>query len=700
MKKLTLILIIVSIVLSACNKVAPPEPFGAVPSERQLNWHKMKYYAFIHFSPNTFTDMEWGFGDEDEAIFNPTELDCRQWARVAKEAGMEGIVITAKHHDGFCLWPTETTEHSIKNSPYKNGKGDIIQELREACDEYGINLGIYLSPWDRNHHLYGTPEYINVYRQQLTELLTNYGKIYEFWMDGAMGGSGYYGGANETRKIDNKVYYDWPNTHRIVRELQPMAIMFSDGGPDCRWVGNERGYAYDPVWSTVNKGAFYPGIGGVNQQLNDGHEDGDQWLPAEVNTSIRPGWFYHKNQDDQVKSLNQLIDNWYHSVGMNGNFILNIPPDQRGLFHENDVARLLELREYLDKAFSVNLAKRAKVVASDSRSSSRQFGPKKAVDSKDESYWATDDGVKRASLEIDLGSEKEVNCVLIQEYIKLGQRVKGFGIEVLKDGEFEVVGEGITVGNRRLVKFKTTTTSKIRIKLNGKSSLAISNIEVYRVPEMIATPQISRNSEGQIVIKSDSPDPVYHYTLDGSEPSPESPVYQGPIDHLKPVKFKAKSFVDRYSASSETVEVDFGIPKTKWRVRTGLQSSWPTNPGHAVDDNPSTFWLSRESAHKFPDKFKLDLGQPELIRGLSYLPRQDGSNDSNIYNISVSLSPDNQRWETIVSGHEFSNIRNNPVMQYLDFGKEVEVQYIEITVHANASGSDYFNIAELGVISE
>jgi len=355
----------------------------------------------------------------------------------------------------------------------------------------------------------------------------------------------------------------------------------------------------------------------------------------------------------------------------------------------------MEFREYLDKAFSVNIANKANAEVSNYRGGSKQFSPKKALDSKEDTFWATDDGINNASIDIDLGSEMEVNCVLIQEYIKLGQRVKGFGIEVLKDGEFEVVGEGITIGNRRLVKFKTTTTSKIRIKLNGKSNLAISNIEVYRVPEMIATPQVSRDDEGKIVIKSDSPDPVYHYTLDGSEP-----LYQGPIDHPKPVKIKSKSFVDSYSESSETVEVEFGIPKTKWRVRTGLQSSWPTNPGHAVDDNPSTYWLTRESAHRFPDKFKLDLGQSEVIKGLSYLPRQDGNNDSNLFNISVSVSSDKRKWKTMALEYEFSNIKNNPVMQYLHFDEEVEVQFIEITVHANASNSNYFNIAEFGVISE
>ena len=369
--------ILIAIAIAGCAEVVDPLPFGAVPSERQLEWHKLKYYAFIHFSPNTFTDKEWGYGDEDPAIFNPTELDCRQWARVAKEAGMEGIVITAKHHDGFCLWPSAFTEHSVRNSPWRKGQGDVIRELRDACDEFGLRLGIYLSPWDRNHSDYGTDEYITYYRNQLRELLTNYGEIYEVWFDGAMGGDGYYGGAKEMRKIDNRTYYDWENTREIVRELQPMACMFSDGGPDIRWIGNERGYAAETNWCTMNGRMFYPGVGGVNDLLQSGQEDGDMWLPAEVNTSIRPGWFYHPAQDDKVKSVDQLIDNWFHSVGMNGNFILNLPVDRRGLVHENDIKALMGLKKYIDEAFSTDYAQEALFSASDEREDLRNLEPQR-----------------------------------------------------------------------------------------------------------------------------------------------------------------------------------------------------------------------------------------------------------------------------------------------------------------------------------
>ena len=263
---------------------------------------------------NTFTDMEWGTGGESPELFNPTELDCRQWAKVCKDAGMKGIILTAKHHDGFCLWPSAYTEHSVKNSPWKDGEGDVVQELADACREYGLKLGLYLSPWDRNHADYGTDLYITYFRNQLRELMTNYGEVFEVWFDGANGGTGYYGGANEERRVDRETYYDWPNTRQIVRDLQPEAVMFSDAGPGVRWVGNESGWAGETNWSILRRDEFYPGSPNY-RDLTSGHEDGTHWLPAEVDVSIRPGWYYHQSEDHKVKSVKQLVDIYYHSIG-------------------------------------------------------------------------------------------------------------------------------------------------------------------------------------------------------------------------------------------------------------------------------------------------------------------------------------------------------------------------------------------------
>jgi alpha-L-fucosidase len=474
------ILIFSLIVFSACTEVLPPEPYGAIPSERQLAWHEMEYYMFTHFTVNTFTDKEWGYGDEKESVFNPTELDCRQWAKVASDAGMKGIIITAKHHDGFCLWPSEYTEHSVKYSKWANGERDVLRELRQACDEYGLKFGVYLSPWDRNSAVYGTPDYIQYYRNQLNELLTSYGDVFEVWFDGANGGDGFYGGARETRKIDNKTYYDWANTHKIVRELQPDAVMFSDAGPDVRWVGNERGMGSLTNWSLLNKDEMYPG-GDFAKILGEGHEDGRFWVPAEVDVSIRPGWFYHESQDSLVRTPENLMELYYSSIGRNSNLLLNVPPDRRGLLHESDVKALLGFNELLKMEFTTDLAKGKKVSATESRGKS--FTGSNVTDGDDESYWATTDEKTSGEIVIDLGTETEVNRILIQEYIKLGQRVQEFEVSAFIDGKWTQVINGTTIGHKVIRKFPIIKTSKIRLAVN--KSLAcpvISNVELYRAP--------------------------------------------------------------------------------------------------------------------------------------------------------------------------------------------------------------------------
>ncbi len=476
----TIFFLILLILLSGCSEVKPPIPFGPVPSDRQLVWHDMEYYMFVHFTVNTFTDKEWGFGDEKESVFNPSDLDCRQWAKVAKEAGMKGIIITAKHHDGFCLWPSKYTSHSVKNSPWKNGKGDVLKDLRSACDEYGLKLGVYLSPWDRNNASYGTPEYLTYYRNQLRELLTGYGDIFEVWFDGANGGDGYYGGARETRKIDNKTYYDWPNTHKIVRDLQPFAVMFSDAGPDVRWVGNESGMGSQTNWCLLNKDNMYPG-GDFASILGQGNEDGKYWVPAEVDVSIRPGWFYHQSQDSLVRTPENLMELYYSSVGRNSNLLLNVPPDRRGLLHENDIKSLLAFKELLKKEFATDLAKGKIVTASASRG--KGYEASKVNDGNPETYWTTADSQTTGDLIIDLGSETEVNRILVQEFIKLGQRVQEFKVSALVNGEWQSLIDGTTVGYKIIRKFPVVKTTKIKLTISkSKACPVISNLELYRAP--------------------------------------------------------------------------------------------------------------------------------------------------------------------------------------------------------------------------
>jgi alpha-L-fucosidase len=466
--------------LSSCSKkeVQPPAALSAVPSEAQLAWHEMEMNAFIHFTTNTFTDKEWGYGDEKESVFNPTAINTDQWVSTLKDAGFKGVILTCKHHDGFCLWPTQYTEHSVKNSPFK---GDIVKMVSESCKKHGVKFGVYVSPWDRSRSDYGSPSYVTYYRDQLKELFTNYGPMFEMWFDGANGGDGYYGGANEKRKIDGRTYYDWPTTLNLVRSMEPNVIFFSDAGPGVRWVGNERGIAGETNWNTITPDTLFAGKGGIENLLNTGHENGTAWIPAEVDVSIRPGWFYHAKEDSLVRTPENLLDIYLTSVGRGSTLLLNVPPDRRGLFHENDVASLKGWRALLDREFKTNLATQSKVNASTFRGEDEKYTAANVTDGNKETYWATDDGVTSGTLEFDFGNVQPVKYVLLQEYIKLGQRVKAFHVETWKDGAWQRAGEATTVGYKRILKLDPAVeTDKIRIVIDdAKACPLISAIEFY-----------------------------------------------------------------------------------------------------------------------------------------------------------------------------------------------------------------------------
>lgn len=476
-----LLLSVLSLMLAGCKKVLPPAPYGPVPTEAQMKWQELESYAFIHFSMNTYTDMEWGFGDQSPQLFNPDSLDCKQWCRIFKEAGMKGVILTAKHHDGFCLWPSAYSDYSVKQSPWREGKGDLVRELAEACKEYDLKLGIYLSPWDRNRKDYGSQEYITYFRNQLTELLTQYGDIFEVWFDGANGGTGYYGGANEERSVDRRNYYDWPGTNQMVYDLQPNAVIFSDAGPEVRWCGNESGWVGETNWSTLRRDEVWPGFP-YAEQLQNGHTDGTHWVPAEVNVSIRPGWFYHKTQDDQVKTVDKLIDIYYHSIGRNATWNLNIPIAPSGLVHKNDSAHLIDMAKAIREDFNENLAPKLTVETTHSRGSGYDGG--NLVDGDYATYWATDDAVTQASVTLGFNEPTSVNRFLVQEYIPLGQRVERFTIEASVDGQWQTVATGTTIGYKRIVRFPTVVAKQIRLTIDAaKACPLISTIELFHAPE-------------------------------------------------------------------------------------------------------------------------------------------------------------------------------------------------------------------------
>lgn len=528
-----------------------PAPYGALPDHRHLLWHQMEFYGFLHFTTNTFTDKEWGYGDEDPSVFNPTDFDANQIVSVAAEAGMTGLILTCKHHDGFCLWPSAYTDHDVTSSPWKDGRGDVVREISEACARHGLRFGVYLSPWDRNSADYGTPAYIDYYRDQLRELLTNYGPIFEVWWDGANGGDGYYGGARETRRIDRSTYYDWDNTIKIVRDLQPDAVIFSDAG-DVRWVGNERGIAGDPCWATYSarpaEGETKAVPGTTRYQDGEhGTRDGERWAPAECDVSIRPGWFYHAGQDSQVKTPEQLVDLYYESVGRGASFLLNIPPDRRGRIADEDIASLRGMRAILDDTFDNDLAREALVRADNTRGSDKVYDPSRATDGDPSTYWATDDGVTTPELVLSWAHPVSFNVVSLREFLPLGQRVTSWALDQWQDGDWREFAAGEAVGARRLWRGPLVTTTRLRLRITDAPVCpAITEVGVYTEPprvEIVADSDAFLGS-ARVTLVASQPGARIRYTLDGSEPGPDSMLYESPIELTRSATVRAAAESD------------------------------------------------------------------------------------------------------------------------------------------------------------
>ena len=685
--------IILSVCISciSCNNIETPAPFSPFPTENQLRWQEMEFYAFVHFSLNTYTDQSWGYGDEEVNRFNPEELDCRQWARICKEAGMQGIIITAKHHCGFCLWPSKYTEYSVKNAPWKDGKGDVVREMADACQEYGLKLGIYLSPWDRNHPDYGKPEYITYFRNQLTELLTNYGPIFEVWFDGANGGDGYYCGANETRKIDRTIYYDWKNTYALIRKLQPNIVIWNDGGDrgDLRWVGTEEGFVGETNWSLLNDtGEVEWGM------LHFGLETGNAWVPAEVNTSIRPEWFYHPAEDEKVKTVPKLAETYYNSIGRNATLLLNFPIMPNGLIHPNDEKAVLDFGKAIKESFAINLAEGAKAEASNVRGNARKFNASKAIDGDKGTYWTTDDSVTTASLTIDLGKPTLFNRFMVQEYIRLGQRVKEFTVEAFVDSAWKEIAKGTTIGYKRILRFPAVEASKVRLRITAsKCCPLISNIGIYKAPVFLNAPAITRNQFGEVSIATNDIGPVFYYTLDGSEPTLRSNKYNKPFVADGKVEIRAIAY-DPGSGKSSPVGIEkFDISKKDWRIIETKEA----NAYAILDGNTSTVW-HQKSGKKLPIDLVIDLENSYNICGFKYLPDQARWSSGIITHYQFYISDDNKKWILADQG-EFSNIDNNPVWQIKNF-VPAKARFIKLRALKTTWGDDVAGYAEVDVVTE
>lgn len=685
--------LLVSTLLTGASYAQPaaPQPYGPVPSAKQMRWQQMEYYAFVHFSLNTYTDQSWGFGNEDVKLFNPEKLDCRQWARICKRAGMKGIIITAKHHCGFCLWPSKYTEYSVKNAPWKKGKGDVVREMADACKEYGLKLGIYLSPWDRNHPDYGKPEYITYFRNQLTELLTNYGPIFEVWFDGANGGSGYYGGANETRTIDRTTYYDWSNTYKLIRKLQPNIVIWNDGGDrgDLRWVGTEAGYVGETNWSLLNAKGDVPW-----NMLHYGLGNGDSWVAAEVNTSIRPEWFYHPGEDAKVKTVPQLMDTYYNSIGRNGTLLLNFPIMPNGLIHPTDEKEALGFAKAVKDAFALDPAAKAKPTATNVRGNLKQFNAANVTDGNKETYWATDDNITTAALTIDLDKPTTFNRFLVQEYIRLGQRVKTFTVEAFINGSWKELAKGTTIGYKRILRFRSVSATKIRFNITGsKACPLIADIGIYNAPQILAAPAIIRNRSGEIkIIPVDEESGVY-YTLNGSTPTSRSMKYTGPFKTTGKLDVRAIAFDAATHKVSPECREQFDIPKSDWKI-VGIDDE---KAYALLDGDPSTAWHQPKET-KMPADLIIDLGKVESLTGFRYHPDQSIRGPGIITNYQLFVSTDNRDWKLVNEG-EFSNIKNNPLWQTKMF-TAVTARYVKLRALKNTEDNDNVGYAEVDVITK
>lgn len=449
------------------------------PTPRQLRWQKLELTAFFHFGINTFTNKEWGNGKEDPKLFNPTALDAKQWVNTVKAAGIKQVILTAKHHDGFCLWPSKVTEHSVKNSPWKNGKGDVMKEVSEACKEAGIGFGVYLSPWDMNSPLYGTDAYNDFFVQQLTELLTQYGKVDEVWFDGANGE-----GPNGKKQV-----YDFEKWYAVIRKLQPQATI-AISGPDVRWVGTESGHGREEEWSVVPMGKKDLATAGAQTKVDDvpagdmtgnvlgsrkNLRDGNalKWYPAETDVSIRPGWFYHESEDKRVKTPEYLKQIYFHSVGRNGVLLLNIPPDKRGLVTDYDIAALKQWKEELDNIFKTNLVRKAKFSGNISNT-------KQLIDGNDATHHTFSMKEKDNSIEFELEKAATMNVLLLQENIRIGQRVEKFVLEYWENGEWKKATGGTTIGYKRLLEFPAITAKKLRLTIEAaRLQPALAEIGLY-----------------------------------------------------------------------------------------------------------------------------------------------------------------------------------------------------------------------------
>lgn len=646
------------------KEMPAPKPIGAVPTEAQMSWHQLETYAFIHFGLNTYNDLEWGYGNTPASTFNPKVLDTDQWVRTLKAAGMRAVILTAKHHDGFCLWPTKTTDYSVKNSPWKGGKGDLVKDLVASCRKYGLKFGLYLSPWDRHHAEYGREGYQRAFHEQIRELTTQYGELFEYWFDGANGGTGWYGGADERRNINPNQYYKYEEAAELLRQNNPDIMIFGGTVPTIRWIGNEAGWAGETNYATYDREAEKH-----HRENIWGHRGAKEWLPGEVDVSIRPGWFYHPREDHQVRSVANLTNIYYQSVGRGANLLLNFPVNLEGKIPQADSINAVTWHRHIRESFRHNLAKGARVEARDTRRG-RTFSPRHIVDGKPDSYWATIDGVSTAEVTLRLPRRRTINNVVLQEYIRLGQRIESFSLETQSsDGSWHPIDTRdslTTVGYKRIVRFRPVETSAIRLRINkSMGPVCLAELGVYHVRELVDAPLVSRDEHNRLILRpaasGGSTDYRLRYRLnDGPWQDYTGPVIV-PSDHLR-VEAAALS-----SGGQSSKVYELGYSQGSFSLGSSLSEE---ERRLLVDGDGYTSVHFDKSVRQFDFYFP----SPRPITRLVYTPNQgrDASGHIQRYRLFVD--------DVLATQGEFQNIKANPIPSEIKLDKPVEGRHIRLVV--------------------
>lgn len=686
------------------------------PTPRQIAWQRDEMSAFIHFGMNTFTDREWGDGTEDPRRFNPTQLDARQWVRAARSAGITRMILTAKHHDGFCLWPSRFTEHSVKNSPWKDGKGDVVREFVEACRAEGMHYGIYISPWDRHEPTYGdSPKYNEYFLNQLREVLTTYPGMDEVWFDGACAE-----GPNGKRQE-----YDWRAYWSLIRELAPDAAI-TVRGPDVRWCGNEAGWTRNSEWSVIPMPGdeapwetsdltlsgyvrdIYGDDLGSREVLMRSRRDRAvlAWYPSQVNTSIRPGWFYHASEDDAVRPLEELLNVYYGSVGGNGQFLLNVPPDTRGLFHEKDVARLKEIGDVLRGTFSRNLLADAKFNAEVETGES--VGDISSVlDDDDDSFWTTTDWCTSATIFVELPSPVRANCLVLQEHIGSGQRVEAFELELFSEGKWRPVASSTVIGYKRLLRFPDASFSRFRIRFSAfRVRPTLTSMGLYLAPAILSSPQVVRDVHGTVTIRP--PDgAIARYTLDGSDPTETSPLYSDPFRLATGGIVIVRAFpltpgTDIAAAGGGITRTEFGPAKAQWKIMACDSQQDGGEAHRAIDEDPKTMWHTRDrdGTDPVPHYITVDLGESMPVAGFTYTPRQDRWDNGVIMRARFEVSEDGTNWTVAAGEVAFDNIVNSRQQQVVRLTRSMNARYFRMTALRTVHDNDVASAAEVSILVE